>query len=224
MVDLFRLSLSEGGSLTITANLWTAFAIALALVLTGFLFRWVRDLCFRQRFEIDEIEIGVGSNKVKIRPNHEDLQIAYRLWVELKTRKLGLLFEEDHDVIADVYSSWYDFFRITRELIKSVPVAKVRGAESTQLLVGLAIDVLNKSIRPHLTKWQARYRHWLEVELRREGSHDIPPQELQKRFPEYKALVAELKRTNAQLIAYARILSEVLELGPKATREPKSAH
>lgn len=223
MVDLFRLSVSDSGSLTVTANLWIALGVAVAIGLAAFLFRWVRDLFFRQRFEIDEVEIGVGSNKVRIKPNHEDLQIAYRLWVELKTRKLGLLFEEDHDVIVDVYNSWYDFFRITRELIKSLPVAKIRGQESTQMLVGISIDVLNKSIRPHLTKWQARYRHWLEVELRKEVNQEVPPQELQTRFPEYEALVAELKRTNAQLVAYSRILAEILELGPKATREPKSA-
>src|SRR5438105_7652093 len=165
MVDLFRLSVSDSGSLTVTANLWIALGVAVAIGLAAFLFRWVRDLFFRQRFEIDEVEIGVGSNKVRIKPNHEDLQTAYRLWVELKTRKLGLLFEEDHDVIVDVYNSWYDFFRITRELIKSLPVAKIRGQESTQMLVGISIDVLNKSIRPHLTKWQDRYSNWLVVVL-----------------------------------------------------------
>ena len=223
MVDLFRLSVADSGSLTVTANLWIAIGVAVAVGLAAFLSRWVRDLFFRERFEIDELEIGVGSSKVKIKPNHEDLQIAYRLWVELKTRKLGLLFEEDHDVIVDVYNSWYDFFRITRELIKSVPVAKIRGQESTQMLVGISIDVLNKSIRPHLTKWQARYRHWLEVELRKEANNEVPPQELQKRFPEYLALVAELKHTNAQLVAYSKILADMLELGPKATRELKSA-
>jgi hypothetical protein len=223
MVDLFRLSVGENGAISVTANAWVALVLIVVGVGAIFAFAWVRDAVFRQKFEIDEVEIGVGQNKVKIRPNHEDLQIAYRLWVELKTRKLGLLFEEDHDVIADVYSSWYDFFRITRELIKSVPVTKIRGEESTQILVGISIDVLNKAIRPHLTKWQARYRHWLEVEMKKDGSNAIPPQELQKRFPEYKQLVSELRHTNAQLVAYAKILAHLVELGPKATRDTKKA-
>jgi len=222
MVDLFRLSIGEAGSLNVTANFWFALGAAIAIPVVGFLVRWVRNTFFRQPFEIDEIEIGIGSNKIKIKPNYEDLQIAYRLWVELKTRKLGLLFDEDHDVIAEVYNSWYDFFRITRDLIKSVPVSKIRGQESTQILVGMSIDVLNKAIRPHLTKWHARYRHWLEVESRQDGTHDIPPQDLQKRYPEYESLVAELKRTNTQLVAYAQILAEMLELGPKAARGSKS--
>src|SRR5258708_19966902 len=221
MIDLLRLSLDESGAITVVANAWVALALAAAIFLAAILFRWFRDFIFRQDFEINEIEIGVGCGKMKIRRNHDDLQIAYRLWVELKTRKLGLLFEEDYDVISEVYGSWYEFFRITRDLIKSVPVAKIRTHESTQALVGISIDVLNKCIRPHLTKWQARYRHWLEVELRREGGQDIPPQELQKRFPEYHQLVSELKYTNSQLVAYARILAEILQLGSTATREAK---
>jgi len=221
MNDLFRLSIGDNGSVAVVANIWFALAIAGVLAASVFLFRWVRDTLFRQDFEIDEIEIGTGSGKVKIKPNHEDLQIAYRLWVELRTRKLGLPFEEDHDVITEVYSSWYEFFRITRELIKAVPISKVRRQESTQLLVKISIDVLNKAIRPHLTKWQARYRHWIEMELRRQGGNDVPPQELQKRFPEYKQLVSELKNTNAQLVAYAKILAEILQLDPKANARTK---
>jgi hypothetical protein len=180
--------------------------------------RWARDIAFRQQFEINEIELGVGSGKVKIKPNHDDLQIAYRLWVELKTRKLGLPFDEDHDVIADVYNSWYEFFKITRELIKAVPVAKIRSQRSTQVLVGISIDVLNKAIRPHLTRWQARYRHWIEVELRKQGG-DVPPQDFQKRYPEYGKLVSDLKATNARLVAYANLLAEIVQLGSEVTRE-----
>lgn len=213
MIDLIRVSVSERGSIALEANIWIAVAIAILVLFAAVLVRWLRDLMFRQNYEIDKIELGVGSGKVTIKPNHDVLQIAYRLWVELKTRKLGLLFEEENDVITEVYSSWYEFFKVTRELIKSVPVASIRRDKDTQLLVNLSIDVLNKAIRPHLTKWQARYRHWTDVELSKQGVRDIPPQELQKRYPNYQELVRELKSTNLKLVAYARILSEILQLG-----------
>lgn len=218
MVDLLRVSVNGDGAVSLAANIY-AVAIALAVIaIIAFVIPWLRDAVYRQEYEVNEVEIGVGAGRVKIKPNHDDLQIAYRLWVELKTRKLGLPFEEDHDVIVDVYNSWYDFFRITRELIKSVPIAKIRGHKSTQELIGISIDVLNKAIRPHLTKWHARYRHWLELELRKQTS-DVPPQELQKRFPNYGELVSELKATNTQLVAYARMLATILELSPDVTRE-----
>lgn len=221
MVDLFRLSVSDNGAVSVVANIYIALIVMGVVGVVALLLPWARDTFYRQEFDIDEVQIGIGSGNIKIRPNHEDLQIAYRLWVELKTRKLGLPFEEDHDVISEVYSSWYEFFKITRELIKSVPVAKVRARKSTQKLVGISIDVLNKAVRPHLTKWQARYRHWLEVELRKDGSINIPPQELQKRFPKYQELITELKDTNARLVAYAHNLATILELGAEATREGK---
>lgn len=217
--DIFRLSISNNGAAELQFNLWILLLAGGAIVVLSVAFRWLRNVVFRQNFEIDEIQLGVGPGKVKIRPNHDDLQMAYRLWIELRTRKLGLPFDEAHDVIAEIYDSWYEFFRITRELIKTIPVKRVRADEDTQLLVGLSIDVLNKAVRPHLTKWQARYRHWLGRELQRTENQDVSPQEIQRRFPEYKELVEDLKRTNAQLVSYAKVLARIVELGPKATRE-----
>ena len=221
MVDLFHLSVTDNGSLSIVANVFAALVVAAVIGVLALVVPWTRDLFYQQEFNVDEVEIGVGSSKIKIKPNHDDLQVAYQLWVELKTRKLGLPFEEDHDVILEIYNSWHEFFKITRELIKSVPIAKIKGRQSTQQLVGISIDVLNKAIRPHLTKWQARYRHWIELEMRKEGSNDIPPQELQKRFPKYQELMSELKKTNSQLVAYAHLLAAILELSTDATRERK---
>ena len=103
MNDLLRISLDSNGAFTATANLWLllgAFAIA---AIATFTLRKVAGIC-RQQFEINEIELGIGGGRVKITPNHEDLQIAYKLWVELKTRKLGIAFDEQHDVIIEVYT------------------------------------------------------------------------------------------------------------------------
>jgi hypothetical protein len=210
--DMFRLSLDSTGAFTAAANIWFVVAILISAIVIGFIFPHISF--FKQQYEIDEIELGIGAGRITISPNQEDLQIAYRLWVELKTRKLGLPFDEEHDVIIEVYNSWHEFFKITRELIKAVPVVKVRGHKSTQIIVGISIDVLNKAVRPHLTKWQARFRHWYEIELSKSTNTDVPPQELQKRYPQYAALVAELKGTNARLVTYASMLTKLLEVNP----------
>lgn len=217
MSDILRISLDSAGALTAVANLWFLLAVLTLAVVVSFTFPRIAGI-FKQEFDINEIELGIGAGRIKISPNHEDLQIAYRLWVELKTRKLGLAFDEQHDVIIEVYNSWHEFFKITRELIKTVPVAKIRGQKSTQVLVGISIDVLNKAVRPHLTKWQARFRHWYEIELSKSANTDVPPQELQKRYPEYLALVSELKTTNARLVTYAAMLTRLLEVNPLQRR------
>ena len=158
-------------------------------------------------FEIDGAELGLGDQKLSFKPNNTDRQIAYSIWVELSTRKIGLPIDMENDVIAEVYDSWYAFFGVTRELIKGIPVSKVRG-DSTSQIVDLSVEVLNEGIRPHLTKWQARFRHWYEQQM--EKKTDAEPQEVQKKFPAYEDLVEDLLEVNQKLIAYRAKMNELV--------------
>jgi hypothetical protein len=211
MTDILRLGFDERGLLVATASIWL---LLVALILVGLflLMPWLRTLMFKQEFEVDQIELGIGNSTVVLKPNSDDLQVAYRLWVELRTRKLGLPFDEEHDVIVEVYNSWYEFFRITRELMKSIPVSKIRGQESTQLLVKISVDILNKTIRPHLTKWQARFRRWYDQEAQKQENIGLDSQKVQRKYPEYASLVGELIETNSHLVAYGNLLSQIIGL------------
>jgi len=160
-------------------------------------------------FEIDEAEFGIGDQKVKLRPNTTDKQIAYRIWVELSTRKIGLPIDLNDDVIYEVYNSWYSFFSVTRELIKDVPVTRFQR-QDTEKIIRLSIDVLNIGLRPHLTKWQARYRRWYESQLKSNDSLDLEPQEIQKKYPNIEKLESDLLIVNKRLIGYRKKMYEVI--------------
>jgi hypothetical protein len=151
--------------------------------------------------EFDEAEIGVGSGKFKLKPNYTDRQVAYQVWVELSTRKIGLPIDLDHDVVAEIYDSWHSFFGVTRELIKSIPVNRVSD-QSTRKIISLSIEVLNEGLRPHLTRWQARFRSWYDDKLKTAGAVYEEPQELQMKFKEFDALKTDLLAVNTKLIAY----------------------
>jgi len=214
MSDLLRLSIAVDGTLTGTINLWVlGFVLAVLVVFHRYLRRLYTYL-FGEEYEIDQVELGIGSAKVKIQANHEVLQTAFKLWVELRTRKLGLPFEEDHDVIVEIYNSWYEFFRLTRDLVKTIPVRRIRDSKDTQLLVRISVDVLNLALRPHLTRWQARFRNWYEHESQKPENAGAEPQVLQKRFPDYGKLCMELKTTNARLVAYSNMLTGLLKIDP----------
>jgi len=172
-------------------------------------------------YEIDEAEIGIGNQKVKIKPNYQDMQIAYKLWVEISTRKIGLKIDLDNDVITEIYNSWYEFFKLTRELIKDIPVSKIRKDESTKELVRIAIEVLNEGMRPHLTKWQARYRKWYNTEIEKEENRNLSPQDIQKKYPEYENLTTEMIQINQKLIEYKRMLRQLAMEGKDATSDNK---
>ena len=141
------------------------FAIILLLVIifvVSWIYSVVNNRISRKSITIDEINLGIGDSSVKLTYNKKDQAIAYKLWVELSTRKIGLMFDKEYDVITEVYNSWYEFFKIARELLKDIPASRLPYSND---LIVLTEKVLNKGLRPHLTTWQAKYRKWYEKEL-----------------------------------------------------------
>lgn len=183
-----------------------------AIVLAAFgvvVWRLCKHLPLYQSLQIDQAELGIGGSKIKLTPNWIDRQIAYKIWVELSTRKIGLPIDLDHDVIVEVYDSWHTFFQVTRELIKDVPVSKFRRHDTEQI-VRISIGVLNDGLRPHLTTWQARFRRWYDYELNAESAVGLAPQEIQRAFGKYTELSEDLIRVNGRLMAYRKLMYELI--------------
>jgi len=158
----------------------------------------------------NDVELNVslgGIGELKIKPNHELEQITHKAWAELITRKAGLLFDLEHEVIIEVYNSWYVLFGEIRNLIKEIPASQIKD-KNTQKLVNLLVDSLNRGLRPHLTKWQAKFRKWYnnEVELHNEKT----PQEIQKMYPLYNELIRDLVAINKQMVAYTNELKKLI--------------
>lgn len=195
-----ELTLGDNFTISLFVNGWVTGAALLIVVILMIWQLWQYRGYF-QSFEIDQAEIGIGQQKFKLAPNETDRQIAYKIWVELSTRKIGLEIDLEHDVVVEVYDSWHTFFGVTRELIKDVPVRKFRRP-ATEKIVGISIEVLNEGLRPHLTKWQARFRRWYERQAKQEDFAFKTPQEIQQEFPAFKDLSEDLLAVNKKLMAY----------------------
>ena len=207
--DYLRLTLDSNFVVTLVINPWVIGGIVLLIALIVLIRFYLIGRNPWRAFEIDEAEFGIGDQKVTLRPNNIDRQIAYKIWVELSTRKIGLEIDLDNDVVSEIYDSWYNFFSVTRELIKDVPVTKFRRKDTEQI-IRLSIDVLNSGIRPHLTKWQARFRRWYESQLKKEENSEINPQDIQKKFPDYKELENDMMSINKHLIDYRRKMYQII--------------
>lgn len=213
LIPLFSLSWDQQAlSFSLFVSVWiTGLAIAVAALLI--IVRLKKGGLLSRNFEIDQAEIGVGTSKFRFKPNIADRQVAYAIWVELSTRKIGLPIDLNHDVVVEIYNSWYNFFSVTRELIKSVPVTRVKKS-STQAIISLSVEVLNEGLRPHLTQWQARFRHWYDRELKRyderEGHDILDPQRIQAKFPQFEELQADMQKVNASLIKYRTKMRELV--------------
>lgn len=187
------------------------YVLAIVTVAGGLLFLvwFLRKKAF---WDVVEAEIPFsGLGKVKIRPSHDDIQIAHKAWVELVTRKAGLPLDEEHDTIVELYSSWYELFREMRSLAKQIPAEKIRKHKDTQELVRLLVDVLNQGLRPHLTRWQSRFRRWYDEAIKKDANKDRSPQEIQRDYPDYEALISDLKTVNEGLVRYTAFIKQVAQ-------------
>lgn len=140
--DILAVRLTDGWALEISVGpiMW------LILVLLSALFIWRPWRSRGKRWEPVEIEIPFrGGGKVKVVPNHDVIKIAHQAWTEIITRKAGLKFDEDHDVIVEVYDSWHELFSEIRLLIKNIPAQRLRESEDAR--------------RP----WSPKYLHLLGI-------------------------------------------------------------
>ncbi len=207
IVDLIAVYFDQSFNVMLFVNKWIIILIIALIVFGSSLVNKLKDL--KRELEIDEAEIGIGKGKIKLKPNYKDKQIAYQLWVELSTRKIGLPVDFRHDFIIDIYRSWYEFFKLTRQLIKVIPVSKIKNHKSTKQLVNIAVAVLNTELRPHLTRHYARYTRWYEVELKKHEGKHIAPQDIQKKYPKYREVIKDIKKINNRMTKYRELLEEI---------------
>lgn len=204
MMDIFKISFEDWQIFSITVNWLIIFVIIAILLMIIWLLRKVIRLFGKNSITVDEATLGIGDSNIIIRFDRRDQEIAYKLWIELSTRKIGILYDEDNDVIKEVYDSWYTFFGISRELLKEIPANRLPYCEE---LIDLTQRVLNEGIRPHLTKWQAKYRKWYDEKFSIEKNKT--PQEIQKEYPEYSALIRDLLETNKRMIEYKNLMKKI---------------
>lgn len=177
-------------------NFWYGIAVGVVLVLI--VLAIIRKRRFRQKSMTINIPFGLGS--IVYESSAEDRILAWKMYVQLSTRKAALLFDDTHDVIAEVYASLYELFAVTRELLSVTPLADV---ERPKGVANLILRTLNDGLRPHLTRWNSSYRRWWEQQLADNENVKRTPQEIQRGYPLFKELVHDLKRTNIELTRFS---------------------
>jgi hypothetical protein len=109
--------------------------------------------------------------------------------------------EQDAGLVREAMNSLYTLFGTTREILRSSgpDVGATRDSVG-----GLAIAVLNKGLRPFLSKWHPLLQIW---EAKRPTNVSV--KEHEQGWPEEKALRQDLSRLRHELSIYASALAEV---------------
>lgn len=193
-MDLFDLKW-EKENLVITFHwLFLLMCLLVVVIITFVIIR--RKVKRKSAMEVESYEVTVGSFKTTIVYDFSDRETAYKAWVEMDTRKVGLVIDEKNDVIVEVYNSWYAFFGILRNIMKEIPGRKL---DCSHELIDLLSNVLNGKLREHLTCWQAKFRKWYDEAFDDENNKGKTPQEIQMLYPEFDLLVNDMKEVNNQL-------------------------
>ena len=154
-MDLFKLYIDKNYNIIFQTSIW--FTLIVALIILGYVFI-VKKI---YRYNLVKLNIKLGNvGTAEFRPNKTDMQIAHKIWTELITRKAAIPIDKENDVIEEIYDSWYVLFQKVREFISEIPAELIRNNKSTKEIVRIATQTLNEGLRPHLTKWQARFRTW----------------------------------------------------------------
>ncbi len=154
----------------------------------------------------DKIKIrtlSIGNFSVELECSKDVKSLANEVYIELSTRKISLPFDETDDLIIEIYDSWYSAFERLRQILKNIPIKK--HDKNIEKLSSLIIKILNQELRPHLTKWQVRFRNWYN-----NNKNTIDePQIIQKKYPKYDELVEDLKRVNRDMIELTNELNKI---------------
>lgn len=169
------------------------------------------------KFFVSKVKIKVKVGNVEfeeeISRSFQNIRVANRIYIELVTRKAAIPFDEDNDVVKEVYESWYTLFGIIRNEIKDVPGEFLINHEGTDKLIELTTDILNKGLRPHLTKYQARFSKWYQEQLMDQANQGKNPQDIQKMYPDFQHLIEDLKDINQILVTYSGELKKLVKGG-----------
>ena len=144
------------------------------------------------------LPFGIGSATFDL--TQQDRVAAWKLHIQLVTRKAALPFDQRDDVISDVFSSLFDLFQVARDLLLEMPPASRNDQYG---VANLIIRVLNSGVRPVLTRWQADYRRWWDAALMHSDNAARSPQEIQRDYPRYTELVEDLERMNTELSKFS---------------------
>lgn len=146
----------------------------------------------------------INAFSITIKLNMKNIDIAQKIFIHLRTRKIGVPYE-DNDVLIEVYKSWYSAFNEIRNLLLDI-----RPIPQNKAINDLGVKILNDGMRPHLTKWQAKFKKWYDVEINKSENINLSPQEIQRKFPEYNELIDDLKSSQKEILSFLESLEKII--------------
>jgi hypothetical protein len=145
------------------------------------------------------LPFGIGSAEWEADPTQR--RAAWALYVELVTRVAVQELAPDSGLVREAMNSLYTLFGTTRGILRE---AGPDVGASRESVGGLAIAVLNRGLRPFLSKWHPQLQDW---EALRPNGKSLTEHE--KSWSENQTFRQELAILRRELEVYAQALANI---------------
>lgn len=157
------------------------------------------------------IELGIpniGKISGTWKPDVEEQQAAWELYIELITRVSVAELQPDEGILREGLSSLYSIFTTTRDILRKYGPSVARTKNGSDVSFGsLAIHVLNLVLRPILSKW-----HPLLLDYEHTRNSSVSAFEHERRWDRAVELRKALNDVRLVLVDYTNILAQVADI------------
>lgn len=160
----------------------------------------------RKRVKAKKLSIGLPFNLGSLELENDEAQqrAAWSLYVELSTRIAMQPLGADEGILREALTSLYNIFNISRQALREAGPEIAQGPDT---LGAIAIDVLNKGLRPFLVKWHPLLK--MHEENKPAGISSV---EHERNWDRAKEMRADLERVRQQMIIYVKALGKIAGL------------
>lgn len=89
-MDIFSIKFDGLQNFSITINWVATVFLCLLILLILWAIKWIYKKAILKTIRIEEATIGIGNSTVTIKYDGCIKEIAYKIWIELTTRKIGI--------------------------------------------------------------------------------------------------------------------------------------
>jgi hypothetical protein len=147
------------------------------------------------------VNLPFGIGQLELQPDEAEERAAWELYVELATRIAVQPLSQEEGLIREALASLYSLFPATRQVLRQAGPAVAKSPNS---FGPIAVEILNRGIRPFIGKWHTQL---LAYEQSRPTS--TPQQEHERTWERAPEFWAELRSLNDDMLAYSQALAAI---------------
>lgn len=152
---------------------------------------------YRRTARLTEVRITVPQlSELTFVVNNDAQQVAWQLFVESVTRTATQRLSDDEGLVREALTSLYGLFATTRDILRSSRPSANRSGCTVETL---AVTLLNRELRPFLSKWHPILSDFEKAEPQR-------PESAWPRMEECRRELRVVQRnTREYVLAFARL-------------------